>query len=404
MEPEDYIVLRGVATWDEPASKSPSFDAFGGVPGDDPSMRRVLRYGTERVESVADVTDLEKDPEVLSVAPVMPTILHAPINRDTSADPRTEVTWGVAAVNANESPWDGSGITVAVLDTGITVEHPAFEGRDMVQRDFTGEGDGDRHGHGTHCAGTIFGRDVEGLRIGIAPAVERVLIGKVLQADGTGSTDSIVNGILWAVDEGAHVISLSLGLDFPGLVRKMVEEDGYPVDLATSVALERYTATLNVFRPLGELAIQRASNAGRGTVLVAAGGNESQRQMNPDYRVTVGPPANDAHFISVGALGQTEAGLAVAPFSNSGPRVSAPGVDIVSARSGGGLETMDGTSMAVPHVAGVAALWAQRQMATVGTTDSFSLTSLVAGSSTLTGLRGGATSMDVGLGLVQAPV
>jgi subtilisin family serine protease len=73
--------------------------------------------------------------------------------------------WGVRAIRADMSPYSGEGVIVAVLDTGIDAAHPAFAGMELVQRDFTGAGNGDVHGHGTHCAGTIFGRDVDGLRV-----------------------------------------------------------------------------------------------------------------------------------------------------------------------------------------------------------------------------------------------
>ena len=83
-------------------------------------------------------------------------------------------------MGADTSSCTGNGIVVAVLDTGIDASHPAFAGVEVIQKDFTGEGDGDQHGHGTHCAGTIFGRNVNGTRIGVAMGVKKALIGKVL--------------------------------------------------------------------------------------------------------------------------------------------------------------------------------------------------------------------------------
>ncbi|UUZ52799.1 S8 family serine peptidase [Massilia sp. H-1] len=92
-----------------------------------------------------------------------------------------------------------------------------------MQKDFTGDGNGDGHGHGTHCAGTIFGRAVNGIRIGVAPGVTRALIGKVLDSDGGGSSDNIVEAMLWAVEQGAHVISMSIGMDFGGYVKQLTD-------------------------------------------------------------------------------------------------------------------------------------------------------------------------------------
>src|SRR5262249_4677245 len=95
--------------------------------------------------------------------------------------------------------------------------------------------DGDKQGHGTHCAGTIFGRAVDGKRIGVAPGVTKALIGKVLADDGGGNSDMIFAGIQWAVTEGAQVISMSLGFDFPGSVKRMTD-DGWPIDLDLDLA------------------------------------------------------------------------------------------------------------------------------------------------------------------------
>nr|WP_229419583.1 S8 family serine peptidase [Pseudoduganella dura] len=102
-----------------------------------------------------------------------------------------ETGWGITAVGADRSRFSGAGVTVAVLDTGIDAAHPAFSGVQLVQQDFSGDGDGDAFGHGTHCAGTILGRDVGGTRIGVARGVTRALIGKVLGNDGSGSTDMV---------------------------------------------------------------------------------------------------------------------------------------------------------------------------------------------------------------------
>src|SRR5262249_54000220 len=154
--------------------------------------------------------------------------------------------WGIAAVKADESHFDGSGVVMAILDTGIDKTHVAFGGIELVEQDFTGDGNGDQAGHGTHCAGTVFGRDVGGTRIGIARGVTRALIGKVLGNDGRGSSEALYRAMTWAINSGARVISMSLGFDYPGLVQRFVGE-GWPPELATSVALEAYRANLRLF-------------------------------------------------------------------------------------------------------------------------------------------------------------
>ena len=151
----------------------------------------------------------------------------------------TDVAWGVEAVGAPQSRFTGAGVVVAVLDTGIDEAHPAFEQVEIVPKDFSGTGDGDRHGHGTHCAGTIFGRAFDGRRIGIATGVTKALIGKVFDDTGHGSTQAILDGILWALDEGAHVISMSLSFDFISQTQDLLD-DGWPAEIATARALETY--------------------------------------------------------------------------------------------------------------------------------------------------------------------
>jgi subtilisin family serine protease len=169
--------------------------------------------------SPSDLRTLNRDPEVAAVAPVMPTKLTTP--RTSDVDARGSASWGISVVGADASPFDGSGVVVSVLDTGIDAGHVAFHGVNITQEDFTGSGNGDAHGHGTHCAGTVFGRDVNGIRIGVERGVKRALIGKVLDANGGGTSDMIFKAINWASEEGAQVISMSLGFDFPGFVKDL---------------------------------------------------------------------------------------------------------------------------------------------------------------------------------------
>jgi subtilisin family serine protease len=130
---------------------------------------------------------MARRPDVLAVARVVPMKLIKPVALDVTADPAaTAVTWGVKAVRADTSPFTGDGIVVAVLDTGIDPSHPAFTGVQLERRNFTGESDDDQDNHGTHCAGTIFGRAVNGTRIGVAPGAKKAMIGKVLGEGGGG--------------------------------------------------------------------------------------------------------------------------------------------------------------------------------------------------------------------------
>lgn len=350
----------------------------------------------EEIDSM-DAPGLAQDSGVKGFAPAMPMRLIAPLEYSGAPQTAAVVTWGVRAVRADACPFDGAGVTVAVLDSGIDDKHAAFAGIDLVQKDFTGEGDGDTNGHGTHCAGTIFGRDVEGTRIGVARGVKRALIGKVIAQNGAAS-EAIAQAVLWAVSNGANVISMSIGIDFPGYVKEQ-EALGVPTQVATTRALDGYRANILLFERIATLL--RTEPWYQGVVIVAAAGNESRRADNPPYVLSVSPPAVADGILSVAALGEGAQGYTVAPFSNVGAKVAGPGVGITSAATGGGLCAKSGTSMATPHVAGVAALWAQ-QLEARNRLSSGLLLGQVMTSAVTAGLAS-ISPADVGAGLVIAP-
>jgi len=279
----------------------------------------------------------------------------------------TVATWGLHATGVPDAAESGAGITIAVLDTGIDLQHPDFAGRDITTRSFVdGETAQDVQGHGTHCAGTMAGpsEPAQGRRYGIAYGA-RLLVGKVLNNQGSGTDADILAGMSWAISAGAQVISMSLGAD----------------QRAISTAYET----------VGRRALAA------GTLIVAAAGNNARRsQGNPGF---VGVPANSPSILAVAAVDST---LAVADFSASATDVgggeidiAAPGVAVYSSwplprRT----NTISGTSMATPHVAGIAALWAERS----GTRGRGLWDEIVGSAQALD-----APAQDVGAGLVQAP-
>jgi hypothetical protein len=192
---------------------------------------------------------------------------------------------------------------------------------------------------------------------------------------------------------------MSLGIDFPGLVDRWVGQ-GLAVQAATSRALAAYRDNLHLFGQIAGL-FRNTGPSGRAALAIAATGNESQRQAAKPYTIDVSPPAAADGFIAVGALGRTPDGQwDVARFSNTGAKVVAPGVDIVSAKAGGGVVTKSGTSMATPHVAGVAALWAERMLTPGRPLDIGLLSSRITGNAVeLLEFD----QVDVGAGLVRAP-
>ncbi|MEB0147031.1 S8 family serine peptidase [Pseudomonas sp. CCC2.2] len=385
---ERYIVLRKPLGTGQSLKRS----ASAGSPG-------LATLAVERVTRHA-LLDLSRDPEVLAVTPPMATALIRPA-QGTCAQPLTGDAWGIASVSADRSPYTGKGVTIAVLDTGIDKSHLAFAGMDILEQDFTGEGNGDLDGHGTHCAGTIFGRDVNGRRIGVARGVSRALIGKVI-GQNDGDSQMIFEGLQWALQQRANIISMSLGFDFPGEVESKVK-NGWPVDLATSQALEAYRGNLRLLDALMNLfKAQSAFNSA--PLVIAAAGNESRRSVNSQFKIAASLPAAAEGVISVGAVAASSHLYEVAEFSNSFPRVSAPGVDIISAWPGGALKCLNGTSMACPHVAGVAALWWQHLQEKNAPNRSSAVASYLTAHARSDCFKSGFDASDFGHGLVTSPL
>ena len=269
-------------------------------------------------------------------------------------------TWGLNACRVPPSAFDGNGIKVAVLDTGFDLGHPEFAGRAFTSRTFVGQPVQDLHGHGTHTAGTATGpKAPPGViqRYGIA-ARSRIFIGKVLSNSGGGTQAQVLAGMNWAIANRCAVISMSLGAPIP--------------------VQPSYTAAGN-------------AALANGCLIVAAAGNESNR---PADIQPAGAPANSPSIISVAAL---DSALKVASFSNGGKvDIAGPGVSVFSSWPRPRLHnTISGTSMATPHVAGCAALWAQKSAALRGAALRAKLVA------TAKHLPFPAT--DVGAGLVQAP-
>ena len=279
-------------------------------------------------------------------------------------------TWGLQATRILSSRYAGRGIRVAILDTGVDLEHPDFAGRTIVAQSFvTGLPVDDGNGHGTFCAGVACGaqQPSQPPRYGIAFGAD-LYIAKVLDDHAGGTDGNILAGIDWAVRNNCAVISMSLG-------SPVAVGDSYP----------------HVYEQVAARALAA------GSLLIAPAGNESQR---PDTIAPVEHPANCPSILAIGAL---DPSFAVAPFSNGGlnpnggeVNLAAPGIAIFSAAPRPTLyQTASGTSMAAPYAAGIAALLAEATPAARGAAlQALLLESFVA----LV-----APARDVGAGLVQAP-
>lgn len=277
-------------------------------------------------------------------------------------------TWGLQLTKILQSDLTGRGIKVAVLDTGFDDTHQDFIGRAVTKKLFaTRSTEGDVQGHGTHCIGTACGplRPLTGPRYGVAHEAE-IYAGKVLGDDGFGTDRSIIAGMEWALDQGCHVISMSLGAT--------TQLGDQPSD---------------DYEQIGQICLDS------GALVVAAAGNDSTR---PQRIAPVNSPANASTIMAVGAV---DSALVPAFFSCGGLNpgqdvdISAPGVDILSSLPENRYDRWDGTSMATPHVAGVAALIAQSDPKFRGWTLWARVLQIAS--------RLPLPSRDVGKGLLQAP-
>ncbi|WP_405860750.1 S8 family serine peptidase [Streptomyces sp. NBC_00090] len=252
----------------------------------------------------------------------------------------------IGADKAWESGYDGSGIKIAVLDTGVDKTHDDLRTQVVGEKNFSASPDAvDRVGHGTHVASIAVGTGARsgGAYKGVAPGA-KVISGKVLDDEGYGDDSAVIAGMEWAAAEGADVVNLSLGSgDRPGVD---------PVESAVNTLTSE-----------------------KGILFAVAAGNDGEYGDS-----TVGSPGSADAALTVGAVDKDDK---LAAFSSIGPRlgdgaikpdVTAPGVAITAAAAPGsaidmrpgtphpapGYLQIDGTSMATPHVAGAAAILKQR--------------------------------------------
>lgn len=271
---------------------------------------------------------LEADPEVRAVTGSPPISLIRP-ERKAAATLGKTLPWGLSAMDVPKL-WKkgltGKGVLLGHLDTGVDGKHKALAGAIASFADFDALGRQitpppaayDSDDHGTHTAGTIAGRPVAGKHIGVAHGAE---LASAIVIEGGDVVARVLGGMDWAVGQGVKVLSMSLGFR------------GYWEDFEQLTELLRDRDILPVFA---------IGNEGPGTSR---------------------SPGNYGNVLNIGAYGKDNT---VAWFSSSQafqravnphvPLMVAPGVEIVSAMPGGGYQSMDGSSMATPHVAGLAAL------------------------------------------------
>lgn len=232
------------------------------------------------------------------------------------AQPAQTLPWGIARIGSISAHLfsRGSGVTVCVVDTGVDLDHPDLKQNIVggVNTINTRSSADDDNGHGTHVSGIIAAIDNAIGVIGVAPDA-KIFAAKALNRQGTGWASDLAEGIYECINRGTRVVNMSWGSSSPS------------------------TTIYN--------AIVSAYNAG--LVLVGAAGNEAASVIYP------------AAFSEVLAVSAIDSNMQLASFSNYGPEIdfTAPGVNINSTFKGDTYRILNGTSMASPHVAGVAALW-----------------------------------------------
>jgi len=291
---------------------------------------------------LAKIFGLEVEPvKKLYVLPsAEAALLSVKGGKSQRALPADQVPWGVRMVYSDQfltKTSGGDGVNVAVLDTGVLKSHPDLKNRVKDCKDFSnprsplvdGKCD-DKNGHGTHIAGIIVadgGSDGLGV-FGVAPAANLYAY-QVCSASGSCWADDVAAAVRMAADNGANVVNISLGSDSPSLL------------IYNAIV---YAASKNV-------------------LVVAAAGNDGPYAGSIDY------PAANKEVVGVGAL---DINMAVSDWSSRGDNswtesyvvddrdieFAAPGVSVESTWKDGGYVILSGTSMATPHVAGLAVkLW-----------------------------------------------
>jgi subtilisin family serine protease len=249
----------------------------------------------------------------------------------SAADPRRAEQWGLDMIHADaaHATSTGSGVVVAVIDTGVMASHEDLQGQLVAGRDFVqspnDDNPQDENGHGTHVSGIVAAAANNGKGIeGVAPGAKVMPI-RVLDENGEGDADTVAKGVDWAVDHHADVINLSLGGD---AVSTILGGD------------DKFTA-----------AVQRALN--KGVVVVAAAGNDTAPFCEQ--------PAVTGPLLCVGAVDRrsmrtfySSSGDIMGPGGSA--TLGGPDEDILSTYNDGDYFSIAGTSQATPHVAGVAAL------------------------------------------------
>jgi subtilisin family serine protease len=296
----------------------PNADAVRGAGGSDLrtlSSARAIRCelsaaAVSRLRARADVAYVEEDGIAEALA--------KPGSAGPAPQPAQQTPWGITKVGAPVAGDTGAGIKVAVIDSGMDLDHPDLQANIKGSVDFTGsrKGADDENGHGTHVGGTIGAIQNSIGVVGVAPGASLYAV-RVLDRRGYGFWSDIAEGVDWCKANGMNIANMSLG--------------GASATTAVKDACDAAATTV---------------------LLIAAAGNDG------DGNVSTTETSYPAVYASVVAVGATDINNALASFSNTGSylELCGPGVSVLSTYKGAGYATGSGTSMSSPHAAGIAAL------------------------------------------------
>ncbi len=273
----------------------------------------------------AGVVRVEDDALAHAIAPAAPATAVPDVKPDRAnggkpkptPTPAPQVTpWGITRIHADEA-WGtstGTGVKVAVIDTGISTSHPDLVVAGGVNEVNPAKSFNDDNGHGSHVAGIIAAKDNSLGVVGVAPDASLYAV-KVLDRNGSGWVSDIIAGLDWSVANGMQVANMSLG--------------------TSSDVTSFHEAIISAYAA--------------GLTIVAAAGNSGPASNSVEY------PAKYSEVLAISAIDSSNS---IASWSSNGPEVdlAAPGVSIYSTYKGSGYTTLSGTSMAAPHVTGTVAL------------------------------------------------
>jgi len=285
-------------------------------------LGEATRAGIARLRASAGVERVAGAPSLSLIRP----------RRRAPARLATTFTWGLRALQADRlwrDGWTGRGVLIGHLDTGVDGSHPALRGaiESFAELDDLGRvvaptpAPYDTEDHGTHTAATLVGRPVGGRHVGVAPDAR---LASAIVIEGGDVVARVLGGMDWAVGRGVRVLSLSLGFR------------GWWEDFRALTALLRERGVLPVFA-VGNEGPGTSRSPGNYAEALSVGAHDRERRV--------------AHFSSSQRFARARDAIV--------PDLVAPGVEVVSAKPGGGYQAMDGSSMATPHVAGLAALLMQ---------------------------------------------